>query len=157
VLKANGGSTVLRFGAFTADVSVASDQVVRLHEEPIVVSSTKYDFALLRADRMIAGALNVVPFHNLGPFPVRRDPMYVLQHPKGGPMTLALSTNGVTWIDPGQATVQYTTRTAGGSSGSPCFNANWDLVALHHAGSSSKGEGILMRPIFEQIKEFLSA
>ena len=30
--------------------------------------------------------------------------------------------------------VRYTTRTEPGSSGSPCFDIDWNLVALHHSG-----------------------
>jgi V8-like Glu-specific endopeptidase len=71
-------------------------------------------------------------------------------------MKLALSASGITWIDPGNGKLQYTTKVASGSSGSPCFDANWNLVALHHAGSRSKGEGILMSSIFEQIRKYLN-
>jgi V8-like Glu-specific endopeptidase len=34
--------------------------------------------------------------------------------------------------------VQYTTDTLPGSSGSPVFNDNWEVVALHHAGGPLK-------------------
>ena len=30
--------------------------------------------------------------------------------------------------------VTYTVNTEGGSSGAPCFNTDWELVALHHSG-----------------------
>ena len=30
--------------------------------------------------------------------------------------------------------VRYRTNTEPGSSGSPCFDQNWSLVALHHSG-----------------------
>jgi V8-like Glu-specific endopeptidase len=33
--------------------------------------------------------------------------------------------------------VRYATNTLGGSSGSPCFNFDWDLIALHHYGDPS--------------------
>ena len=34
-----------------------------------------------------------------------------------------------------------------GSSGSPCFDKGWNLVALHHAGSGHKGEGMVVAAI----------
>jgi hypothetical protein len=34
----------------------------------------------------------------------------------------------------GNEVVQYITSTLTGSSGSPVFNDNWEIVALHHAG-----------------------
>ena len=36
--------------------------------------------------------------------------------------------------------VTYQTGTEEGSSGSPCFNQFWDLVALHHAGDPSHAD-----------------
>jgi endonuclease G, mitochondrial len=158
ILEQNAASTVLRFGAFSASgIKVADGQQVRLAtSNPVVASNPQYDFALLRTDDdAIAKAADVGPFAQIGKMPALKDALYVLQHPQGGPMKLALNTNGVTWIDPGHITLQYTAKVAGGSSGSPCFDAQWNLVALHHAGSTSKGEGILMSSIFERIKEFL--
>ena len=34
--------------------------------------------------------------------------------------------------------MQYRTPTDPGSSGSPVFNDQWELIGLHHAGSSEK-------------------
>jgi len=151
-------STVLRFGAFSARGATPQDgqQVKLAAEKPIVASSPEYDFVLLRTDGSISKAADVEPFGQLGRAPTVRDALYVLQHPQGGPMKLGLSTSGITWVDPGKVTLQYTTRVASGSSGSPCFDADWNLTALHHAGSASKGEGILMASIFDRIKEFLA-
>ena len=70
-------------------------------------------------------------------------------------MKLALMTSGVSWVDPAQVTVEYTTKVATGSSGSPCFDSDWNLVALHHAGAGAKGQGILMRSIFARINQYL--
>jgi V8-like Glu-specific endopeptidase len=157
VLEANARNTVLRFGAFTAKGPAAAGQEVRLSAQAVVASSAKYDFALLRTDDSIARAADVEAFSELGVMPVKTNPLYVLQHPGGGAMKLALSSQGVTWIDPGRVTIEYTTNVALGSSGSPCFDADWKLVALHHAGEGAKGQGILMESIFEQVKQHLHA
>ncbi|HKB06093.1 MAG TPA: trypsin-like peptidase domain-containing protein [Gemmataceae bacterium] len=60
--------------------------------------------------------------------------MAILQHPKGEPVKLALDTDSVQKVGPTR--VRYTTNTEQGSSGSPCFDTNWGLVALHHFGDS---------------------
>jgi hypothetical protein len=66
-----------------------------------------------------------------------RPALFILQHPDGRPLELAIDTNAVTATVPsaGPATrVRYRTNTEPGSSGSPCFDANWNVVALHHSG-----------------------
>jgi V8-like Glu-specific endopeptidase len=37
--------------------------------------------------------------------------------------------------------VSYKTNTDGGSSGSPCFDQDWNLVALHHSGDPNYALG----------------
>ena len=59
--------------------------------------------------------------------------LFILQHPQGQPLKLALETNAVLSVNGNKTRVRYTTNTEGGASGSPCFDANWNLVALHHA------------------------
>jgi V8-like Glu-specific endopeptidase len=48
-------------------------------------------------------------------------------------------------IDNDERLVHYRTPTDPGSSGSPVFNALWEVMALHHGGSAStprlRGEG----------------
>jgi hypothetical protein len=66
-----------------------------------------------------------------------RRALLILQHPAGGPLKLAMRMDASP--DPlpdGNAPtrVRYTTRTEPGSSGSPCFDIDWNLVALHHSG-----------------------
>lgn len=61
-------------------------------------------------------------------------PLFILQHPNGQPLKLALDTDGIIDVNKNGTMVSYKTNTEPGSSGSPCFNSNWDLVALHHMG-----------------------
>jgi hypothetical protein len=56
----------------------------------------------------------------------------ILQHPQKQPLKLAMGTDS--GANANNTRVRYTTNTLPGSSGSPCFNINWQLVALHHAG-----------------------
>jgi len=58
----------------------------------------------------------------------------ILQHPKTLPLKLALGMNQAITINAAGNRIRHTVPTEGGSSGSPVFNADWELVALHHSG-----------------------
>src|SRR5258708_5709898 len=57
--------------------------------------------------------------------------VFLLQHPKGEPLQLTVGT--VKEFNAAGTRVRYDANSKGGSSGSPCFNADLQLVALHHA------------------------
>lgn len=65
------------------------------------------------------------------------DYVTIVQHPKGGCKQISLTDNKVSAVFDNK--VQYTTDTEPGSSGSPVFNQEWELVALHHAGGMMEG------------------
>lgn len=58
--------------------------------------------------------------------------LFIVQHPFGHP--LKITANTFRSINGNQTRITYLNDTNAGSSGSPCFNANWKLVALHHSG-----------------------
>lgn len=60
--------------------------------------------------------------------------LYIVQHPNGQPMKLAMDTHAVTGLNSNGTRVRYRTNTDPGSSGSPCFDREWMLVALHQSG-----------------------
>jgi hypothetical protein len=62
------------------------------------------------------------------------SPLFILQHPQGDPLKLALDTDAIVEVNANGTRVLYRTNTEPGSSGSPCFDANWELIALHHSG-----------------------
>ena len=62
------------------------------------------------------------------------SPIFIVQHPQGDPLKMALAPDGVVSLDFGGARVRYKTNTMPGSSGSPCLTEGLDVVALHHAG-----------------------
>lgn len=66
----------------------------------------------------------------------KNDFVNIIQHPGGGMKQISIYHNIVTNIDGNH--VQYLTDTLKGSSGSPVFNSNWDVVALHHSGGLRK-------------------
>ena len=60
--------------------------------------------------------------------------LMIAQHPDGSPMKLAFDTDSVIGLAGEGRRVRYATNTEHGSSGSPCFDIDWTLVALHHMG-----------------------
>jgi hypothetical protein len=61
-------------------------------------------------------------------------PLFILQHPKKEPLKMALATDSIIGLNSNCTRLRHKTNTEPGSSGSACFDSNWDLVALHHAG-----------------------
>jgi hypothetical protein len=62
---------------------------------------------------------------------VAGNQVFLLQHALGEPLTLTIGT--VTSFNGTGTRVRYNANSKKGSSGSPCFNADLQLVALHHA------------------------
>jgi len=84
------------------------------------------------------------------------SPLFIVQHPNKRPMKLALDTDAVLGMNANSTRVRYTTNTEPGSSGSPCFNQDWVLVALHHSGDPlwlpSWNEGIPISLILSHLR-----
>ena len=62
----------------------------------------------------------------------------IIQHPQGEPKQIAMRENKV--IELRDDFAWYHTDTAPGSSGSPVFNDQWELVALHHSGVPARDD-----------------
>ncbi|MDB4222926.1 endonuclease [Granulosicoccus sp.] len=62
----------------------------------------------------------------------------IIQHPDGGPQKLALRSNTIVDV-PGDF-LHYVSDTRPGSSGSPVYNDQWELAALHHSGVPNTNE-----------------
>jgi V8-like Glu-specific endopeptidase len=103
----------------------------------------KLDYAILRLsgragdDRMNGDATGPVLRKWIGVPPsahdFEKDPaLNIVQHPDGKPMQVALDARAV--IKASATRVRYLTTTERGSSGSPCFSADWKWAALHHSG-----------------------
>lgn len=61
-----------------------------------------------------------------------KESVSIIQHPDGNTKQVALRENRVVGLI--DHFIHYETDTQPGSSGSPVFNDQWDMVALHHAG-----------------------
>ena len=60
----------------------------------------------------------------------------IIQHPNGEPKQLVLRNNEI--VDTLDYFLTYKTDTSPGSSGSPVYNDQWEVVALHHAGKPAR-------------------
>jgi endonuclease G len=59
------------------------------------------------------------------------DFVTIVQHPRGAKKQIALRENRI--VDVPERFLHYSADTEPGSSGSPVFNDQWEIVALHHA------------------------
>jgi V8-like Glu-specific endopeptidase len=64
----------------------------------------------------------------------------IIQHPKGEDKQIALNANDVLGV--WNQHIFYATDTEPGSSGSPVFNRDWKVVAIHHAGKTEAEGGL---------------
>jgi endonuclease G, mitochondrial len=159
-MQDNARATMLRFlcvasgGEETAGLTfeLAADQ-------PIAHVDRDLDFVVLRTERRLASSEIVAVSPLTRAEPRAGSGLNVLQHPRGESMKLAISASGVTGVYANEGVVQYVTSSAPGSSGSPCFDDEWNLVALHHAQRSRAfgrvGEGILARRILDEIADLI--
>jgi hypothetical protein len=118
------------------------------------------DYVLLRLGEDGSTARVMPPVKLAGRLPSRREGLNILQHPEGKSMKVAICSNAVTAFDQRRGLVQYVTPAKGGSSGSPCFDDDWNVVALHHAQRArafgSIREGVLLEAIIREIGSHLN-
>jgi V8-like Glu-specific endopeptidase len=105
----------------------------------LLASSEKLDYAVLRLERPLgsetiqassrvrgwidlAGSAAVV---ELG------MPVVMVQYSPDGPLTLQVDQKGIASINSERSQVSYQINSMAGSSGSPCFNFQWQILAMH--------------------------
>ncbi|ODH01469.1 hypothetical protein A4S05_28860 [Nostoc sp. KVJ20] len=170
-IKTNALNAILHFGYFSSDSKNESEgQIFKLdREQPILNFSPteKLDYVLLQVEEDIVQAIpskGIQPARwNASNLPVTGKGITLVQHPKGDTMKVCISRDGITGVYQERGLIQYVSKTEPGSSGSPCFDENWNLVALHHAQrdrmfSSIRGtirEGVLFNSIYQEIKSYL--
>jgi hypothetical protein len=126
-----GSHTRIRFDFDDKDAQ--GEQVL---SAAVVAWNPKLDYAVLRTNsehrrpplRRIVGRFEMTSDH---------IPVNIIQHPDGGPKMLALRNNLVTKSTDND--VCYLTDTKLGSSGSPVFNDQWSVVALHRGSVVADG------------------
>jgi endonuclease G, mitochondrial len=61
------------------------------------------------------------------------EPVFIIQHPNGQPKQVVIQNNRLIDRDEALPYLTYEADTESGSSGSPVFNRQWEVVALHHS------------------------
>jgi V8-like Glu-specific endopeptidase len=132
--KEVAGASVIQFN-YQFGVDGQMEHLVTVTIDPDrYVSSDELDFAL--AGVVFApgdqGPRAWLPLLASAAKIINDEPVTIVQHPNAQPKQVALRNNKVIDILPDF--LHYTTDTAPGASGSPVFNDQWEVVALHHAG-----------------------
>lgn len=164
-IDSNAHDAVLKFGCFTSDNGDEnSGFTLKLDSQKPILRFSKtenLDYILLQVEGKITQEKDIKPARwNVNKLPIAKMGISVLQHPEGDSMKLSISNDGITGVYHDSGLIQYVNQTALGSSGSPCFDEDWYLVALHHAQRAKTfgtiREGILFAAIYQEIKSDLA-
>ncbi len=120
----------------------------RLDPDKFFITNKELDFTMVAVQNMQNKGKKLEDFGYLKLFPekgkiLKDEYVSIIQHPKGGRKSITLRENKVKYLLKDH--IHYMTDTEPGSSGSPVFNDQWVVVALHHSGVPSpyaKGEWI---------------
>lgn len=131
-----------------ADLLPKPAKIFRLDVEHFFYTSVELDFTLVG---VAPTALDDTPIAEFGFLPLIAESgkalisefVSVIHHPRGHKKHVSLRNNRL--LDTFELFVHYEADTQSGSSGSPVFNDQWQVVALHHAGipKRDKAERIL--------------
>jgi S1-C subfamily serine protease len=117
------------------------------------------DFTLIELDGPVEGA-DPPPLAAELPLPDGTARVYVIGYPYGGGLSFSINDNEL--LDGDDRLLHYRAPTEGGSSGSPVFNQNWNLIGIHHGvaarpdktpGTYAANEGIWIQAIRKALEQ----
>ncbi|MEM1165778.1 MAG: trypsin-like peptidase domain-containing protein [Planctomycetota bacterium] len=133
----------------------ATPTIVALRPERMFVTDRGLDFTIVGCDPEAVPPHTLPIALSLNPAIVtRHERVNIIQHPRGRTKEIAIHANRVIRVQ--SKVIRYRTDTDPGSSGSPVFNNEWQLVALHHAGvkrgDRAENEGIRISAIVRHLQ-----
>lgn len=125
------------------------------------------DATIVRLDEQV-DETDLYPLAAVLPVVNNEARVYIIGHPGGGDLTYSIQDNLLLDYQHPPGFMHYRTPTKPGSSGSPVFNRDWDLIGLHHKGGTLQklnqkpgtydaNEGIWIRSIIETIAKETAA
>jgi len=135
-----GNSEVAFFYELDVQGHPTTATIFKLAADDFYYSNEELDYCFVAVDpKDISGKteLTSIGYHYLDPKLGKlgeegKEKLNIIHHPDGDYKQLSIRENTFTKIL--ENTIWYETDTAPGSSGSPVFNDQWQVVALHHSG-----------------------
>jgi endonuclease G, mitochondrial len=143
--RADAVGTGANFLFDQAERGIQTGITFELDPEIFYASDEGLDFAIVAVkskteDKAALDELGIITLIEATPKILKGQPVSIIQYPNGGPKQYAISQNRlVDVLETGY--LHYETDTLEGSSGSPAFSQNWELVALHHAAIPEMRDG----------------
>jgi lysophospholipase L1-like esterase len=128
---------------------------VTLDPDRFFMTDQALDFTIVACDPApLPDEIDAIPLLRDPDTITRNERANIIQHPRGRKKEISLHDNKINYVY--DLTIRYSADTEGGSSGSPVFNDQWNLVALHHAGwgnadGTASNEGIRIKAIVDYI------
>jgi V8-like Glu-specific endopeptidase len=161
--------------ALPADFALQGEQTIvdfdfnADESEGIAVCSSKteaadkqLDYAIIRLKKPVDRLIPARLLQQISVSLVEPQPVNIIQHPLGHAKKVAFRNNHI--FESVDSRVRYFTDTEKGSSGSPVFNDNWQVIALHRASqlvdnvnyqgknTGWVNEGVPLIAIFDHLK-----
>lgn len=122
-------ASFIEMGYLVRDGRTKVPSRINLRPSKFFVTSPMYDYTIVATAGYSEVHAPLIPQTGKA---LAEERLNIIQHPYGEPQQVALRDN--TLYGRSGPYIYYRTDTQPGSSGSPVFNDQWDLVCLHHAG-----------------------
>jgi endonuclease G, mitochondrial len=140
----------------------------------LTVDENDLDFTIIAVGQRVSGLgeledFGFCPLSDATDKHADGDFVNIVQHPNGDPKQIVVRENHVIGRGIKGITLHYGTDTLGGSSGSPAFNDEYEVIALHHSGgpwldktlengqtvSKESNEGVRISAIVKRLRQEL--
>lgn len=124
------------------DFNDNSENYVEFQSIELIDANEELDYALLsignesiltQNERKLLSDWGFLKVASSQPELIKGTNLNIIQHPGGRPKELAIRTNFYLNTTRKRHRLHYLSDTEGGSSGSPIFNDNWEVIGLHRA------------------------